>query len=100
MAAWWSGDPAYFLASEPEHIVQRVAVRLIETHHLNRETQLQAWRQQVSLLQAAPQECPRTWRILFEYLLLRPGRRIDTVILTGSSIFVLEFKVGATSLRA
>lgn len=34
MAAWWSGDVAELLATEPEAIVQRLAVRLVETHHL------------------------------------------------------------------
>ncbi len=100
MAAWWSGDLAELLASEPEAIVQRLAVRLVETHHLNHDTQLRAWRQQVTVLQHALREAPRTWRILFEYPLLRLGRRIDTVLLTDRAIIVLEFKVGATSINA
>jgi len=98
LAAWWSGDVADLLASEPEAIVQRLAVRLVETHHLNRDTQLHAWRQQIVLLRTALQGCPSTWRILFEYPLLRLGRRIDAVLLTGHVIIVLEFKVGATSI--
>ena len=98
MAAWWSGDVADLLASEPEAIVQRLAVRLVETHHLNRDTQLHAWRQQIVLLRTALQGCPSTWRILFEYPLLRLGRRIDAVLVTGHVIIVLEFKVGATSI--
>ena len=98
MAAWWSGDVADLLASEPEAIVQRLAVRLVETHHLNRDTQLHAWRQQIVLLRTALDGCPSTWRILFEYPLLRLGRRIDAVLLTGHVIVVLEFKVGATSI--
>ena len=98
MAAWWSGDVADLLAGEPEAIVRRLAVRLVETHHLNRDTQLHAWRQQIVLLRTALQGCPSTWRILFEYPLLRLGRRIDAVLLTGHVIIVLEFKVGATSI--
>jgi hypothetical protein len=98
LAAWWSGDVADLLASEPEAIVQRLAVRLVETHHLNRDTQLHAWRRQIVLLRTALDGCPSTWRILFEYPLLRVGRRIDAVLLTGHVIVVLEFKVGATSI--
>ena len=45
--AWWSGDIAELLAGEPETIVQRLATRLVETHYLNRDTQLHAWRQKV-----------------------------------------------------
>ena len=96
--AWWSGDAAELLASEPETIVQRLAVRLVETHYLNRDTQLHAWRQQIVLLRTALRNCPGTWRVLFEYPLLRLGRRIDAVLLTAHAILVLEFKVGATSI--
>ena len=78
--------------------MQRLAVRLVETHYLNRDTQLQAWRQQVVLLQRSLQHCPAEWRVLLEYPLLRLGRRIDTVLLTGHAIIVLEFKVGAKSI--
>jgi hypothetical protein len=96
--AWWSGYIAELLTSEPESIVQRLAVRLVETHHLNRDTQLHAWRQQIVLLRSALREMPGTWRVLFEYPLLRLGRRIDTVLLTDRAILVLEFKVGATAI--
>ncbi len=96
MEAWWSGDVAELLVSEPETIVQRLAVRLVETHHLNRDTQLHAWRQQISLLHTALRDMPDTWHVLFEYPLLRLGRRIDTVVLSERGILVLEFKVGAT----
>jgi hypothetical protein len=100
LAAWWSGDVAELLANEPEAIVQRLAVRLVETHHLNRDTQLHAWRGQITLLQTALRDCPPTWRILFEYPLLRLGRRIDAVLLSDRAIIVLEFKVGAASVTA
>ena len=98
MEAWWSGNVADLLTSEPEAIVQRLAVRLVETHHLNRDTQLHAWRQQIVLLRAGLRDKPGTWRVLFEYPLLRLGRRIDVVLLTESVILVLEFKVGATAI--
>jgi Uncharacterized conserved protein (DUF2075) len=96
--AWWSGDAAELLASEPEAIVRRLALRLVETHHLNRDTQLHAWRQQIALLRLATRGLHGTWRVLFEYPLLRLGRRIDTVLLTEAAILVLEFKVGATTI--
>ena len=96
MEAWWSGDVAELLVSEPETIVQRLAVRLVETHYLNRDTQLHAWRQQIVLLRTALRDLPGAWHVLFEYPLLRLGRRIDTVVLSERGILVLEFKVGAT----
>jgi hypothetical protein len=97
--AWWSGDAAELLTSEPEAIVQRLAVRLVETHHLNRDTQLHAWRQQILLLQTALRDLPGAWRVVFEYPLLRLGRRIDTVLVTKCAILALEFKVGATTVN-
>jgi Uncharacterized conserved protein (DUF2075) len=96
--AWWYGKASELLASAPEAIVQRLALRLVETHHLNRETQLHAWRQQILLLRIALRDLSGSWRVLFEYPLLRLGRRIDTVLLTDSAILVLEFKVGATAV--
>ena len=98
MQAWWTGDVAELLANDPETVVQRLAVRLVETHHLNHDTQIRAWRQQIVLLRSVLQGMPNSWRVLFEYPLLRLGRRIDTVVLTESAILVLEFKVGATTI--
>ena len=92
MRAWWSGDLTTLLAAAPEAIVQRLAVRLVETHHLNHAAQLTAWREQVALLQAVARGLPGDWRVLLEYPLLRLGKRIDAVLLTDRAILVLEFK--------
>jgi hypothetical protein len=92
MRAWWSGDLTTLLAASPEAIVQRLAVRLVETHHLNHAAQLTAWREQVGLLQAAARGLPGDWCVLLEYPLLRLGKRIDAVLLSDRAILVLEFK--------
>lgn len=97
VGAWWSGNATELLANDPEAIVQRLALRLVETHHLNRDTQLHAWRQQIVLLCATLRDLPGAWRILLEYPLLRLGRRIDAVLLCDRTIMVLEFKVGAAT---
>src|SRR5271154_4531262 len=91
MRAWWSGDLTT-LATPSEAIVQRLAVRLVETHHLNHAAQLTAWREQVPLLQAVARGLPGEWRVLLEYPLLRLGKRIDAVLLSDRAILVLEFK--------
>ena len=93
--AWWSGTVADLRAVGTETIVAHLALRLVETHRLNREEQLRAWRAQVPLLVAALAALPAGWTVLLEYPLLRLGRRIDTVILTDRAILVLEFKAGA-----
>jgi hypothetical protein len=97
MPAWWSASVADFLTQDPETIVGVLSTRLVETHPLNRATQVQAWRAQIELLRRALMGSPPDWRLLLEYPLLRLGRRIDAVLLTDSAIVVLEFKVGAHS---
>ena len=92
MRAWWSGDLTTLLAAPPEAVVQRLAVRLVETHHLNHAAQLTAWREQVGLLQTLARGLPGDWRVLLEYPLLRLGKRIDAVLLSDRAILVLEFK--------
>jgi Uncharacterized conserved protein (DUF2075) len=98
MPAWWSANLADFLASEPEEIVGGLATRLVETHSINRDTQIRAWRAQIDLLRHALTGLPPSWYLLLEYPLLRLGRRVDAVLLTGHGVLVLEFKVGATSI--
>ena len=93
--AWWSGTAAALREADPEAIVARLTVRLVETHPLNREEQLRAWRAQIPVLVAALRLRPDTWQVLLEYPLLRLGRRIDAVILTDRAILVAEFKAGA-----
>ncbi len=94
MPAWWSADLGDFLAREPESILGALSTRLVETHPLNRATQVQAWRDQIALLRKALPGLPTTWRLLLEYPLLRLQRRIDAVLLTKHAVLVLEFKTG------
>ena len=72
-----------------------LSVRLVETHPLNRATQIQAWRAEIDILQTALSHASAHWRLLLEYPLLRLGRRIDAVLLTDRCVLVLEFKVGS-----
>ncbi|HEY8290828.1 MAG TPA: DNA/RNA helicase domain-containing protein, partial [Acetobacteraceae bacterium] len=97
MQAWWSGSVDELLSTNPPQILGILSVRLVETHPLNRATQIQAWRAQIDILRAVLSDAPRHWRLLLEYPLLRLGRRIDAVLLTDRAVIVLEFKVGSTS---
>src|SRR5215211_841379 len=56
------------------------------------QTQLNAWLEQINILKYVLLN--RSGRIYFEYAIPRMGKRIDAVLLIGSVIFVLEFKVG------
>ncbi len=97
MPAWWSASLADFLERDPEEIVGGLATRLVESHSINRDTQIRAWRAQIELLRHSLAGQAPDWHLLLEYPLLRLGRRIDAVLLTAHAILVLEFKVGATS---
>src|SRR4051794_38265319 len=94
MRAWWSGTLSDFRTFDPTSILGLLSTRLVETHATNRDTQIRAWREQIAILGQATTDLPGECRLLLEYPLLRLGRRIDGILVTGAAILVLEFKVG------
>jgi hypothetical protein len=56
------------------------------------ETQRDAWLEEIAILKNALRKTDGT--IYFEYSIPRMGKRIDTILLIGSALFVLEFKIG------
>lgn len=56
------------------------------------QTQRNAWIEEIRILKSILQN--HDGSIYFEYSIPRMGRRIDTVLLIGPVLFVLEFKVG------
>jgi len=54
--------------------------------------QRDAWSEEIRILQNTLQ--PYIGSVYFEYSIPRMGKRIDVVLLIGSVIFVLEFKIG------
>ena len=56
------------------------------------QTQRDAWLQEISILRRLLLTLEGS--IYFEYAIPRMGKRIDVVLLIGSVIFVLEFKIG------
>lgn len=72
--------------------------KLTENHEFNlEEQQRNSWRSQIGLL--------KTWleglsgHIIFEYSIPRLGKRIDCVIISKSTLFVIEFKVGESEFK-
>lgn len=59
------------------------------------QTQIGAWTHQIEVLQSALQGF--RGKIYFEYSIPRMGRRIDVLLVIDAVVFVLEFKVGASS---
>jgi hypothetical protein len=91
--AWYSASLPVFLQADPDAIVGRLT-----THSEFKvlPTQTDAWRAQVRLLQDHLHGL--SGFLFMEFSIPRMGRRIDTVLLIGSAVFVLEFKVGATAI--
>jgi len=61
-------------------------------------TQIEAWREQIAILKSSLDGYEGS--IFFEYSIPRMGRRIDVVLLMRHVIFVIEFKVGASSFNS
>jgi len=62
------------------------------------QSQRDAWIEQINILQKILVDYSGS--IYFEYSIPRMGKRIDVVIITGSVIFVIEFKVGDKEFSA
>lgn len=61
-------------------------------------TQRDAWLEEIKILKKVLSNVQGS--IYFEYAIPRMGKRIDVVLLIGSVIFVLEFKVGETEFTS
>ena len=57
-------------------------------------SQRYAWEEQIRILRDVLRPYAGQGKVYFEYAIPRLGRRIDTVAVIGSLVFVLEFKVG------
>ncbi len=95
--------PALYAASVPEFLThdedlivgRQTAITQQGFAELSAE-QLSAWRQEVPILRNALRSAlAQSWYLLLEYPIPRRGKRIDAVILTNSTILVVEFKCGA-----
>lgn len=62
------------------------------------QTQRDAWLEEIGILKKVLSNVEGS--IYFEYAIPRMGKRIDVVLLIGSVIFVLEFKVGETAFTS
>ncbi len=86
---YYSDSIEEFLKSSPEEILGKLATNnefSLET------TQRAAWLEEIKILSKALR--PYKGWVYFEYSIPRMGKRIDTVLVIGSAIFVLEFKIG------
>jgi hypothetical protein len=88
---YYSDTIANFLKTKPNEIL----AELVKSDGFAlKKTQTDAWLVEINILQKTLQ--PYKGSIYFEYSIPRMGKRIDVVVITGSTIFILEFKVGET----
>ena len=93
---------AYYFASiddfcdqEPDQILGQMARE--HSFDLN-GFQRDAWMEQSKLLKDVLYD--QVGKVYFEFSIPRMGRRIDAVVIIGSAVFVIEFKVGAGSYKS
>ena len=86
--AYYSDSIAGFLAATTDTMIGRLARA---SEFPVEQSQRLAWERQIEVLRPVVEKYEGA--IYFEYSIPRMGERIDVVLLIGSAIFVLEFKV-------
>ena len=86
---FYSDSIVNFLKTSEEEIIGRLT---LGNQFSLEQTQREAWLVEIQILKEVLSPYKRS--IYFEYSIPRIGQRIDVVVLIGSVIFVLEFKIG------
>jgi len=89
---WYGAAIADFLTSDRIDILGQLSQHAGDGHFSD---QRDAWLTQIELLQAQLKGLDG-W-IFFEFNIPRMGRRVDVILVLGSVIFALEFKVGEST---
>jgi len=89
--AFYSDSISHFLDSSSEEIIGILA---LNNRFSLEQTQRDAWLEEIKILKAVLEAYRENGSIYLEFSIPRMGQRIDAVLLIGSIIFVLEFKVG------
>lgn len=89
-----------FLCDKPDEILGSLTKYSAKYGFDSEKEQIGAWEQQISLLQQTLANAGCSGDIIFEYDIVRMGKRIDVVLLIKHMVFSLEFKNGAKSYLA
>lgn len=89
--AFYSSTISKFLASSDEEIIGKLS---LNSSFSDEQTQKLAWLEEIKILKTVLEVYKENGSIYLEFSIPRMGQRIDAVLLIGSVIFVLEFKVG------
>lgn len=90
--SWYGAAIRDFLTSETDDILGKLSRHAGDGHFAD---QRDAWIAQIDLLHAQLKGL-EGW-IFFEFNIPRMGRRVDVILVLGSVIFALEFKVGESA---
>lgn len=94
-AYYWNTIPG-FLKDEPYSIIGQLVKAAFELG----KNQSDAWDNQIRELQSRLSKCEMEGDIIFEYDIVRLGKRIDVVLLIRHMVFSLEFKNGKNVFTA
>jgi Uncharacterized conserved protein (DUF2075) len=98
-AGWYSAAIPTFLIASDDEILGVLTRRSGAAGFSADPSQLKAWRDEISVLQRTLEDL-QGWLYL-EFDIPRLGSRIDAVVILGSTVFPIEFKVGQSNfLRA
>lgn len=90
MRAYYTAVRAKFFSDSDDHILGELA----RGHSFALEmTQRDAWLQQIVIMRQALAD-QSAFTIYFEFSIPRMGKRADSIVLIGDTVFVIEFKVG------
>lgn len=92
--SFYSDTVSTFLSTSADAIIGQLAQS--HSQHLVQQ-QTGAWFEQIQILKAQLVELPDDAFLFFEFVIPRMGKRVDCVLVVQGIIFVLEFKVGASS---
>jgi hypothetical protein len=92
---YYSSSITNFLKASTEEIVGTLT---INSGFAIDPTQRNAWLEEIRILKTVLAK--HKGRLYFEYSIPRMGKRIDTVLLIGPIVFVLEFKIGDSAFSS
>ena len=101
MKAFYSDNLINFINTDEDILIGKLTSSYSNANfHQLIATQIDVWSKETTIMKdtfecLAKQIDIDSWGILFEYPIPRRGKRIDVVILAGTIIIVLEFKIGA-----
>jgi hypothetical protein len=90
LSSYYSAPINSFLVEEPNAVIGQLT---LSSDFAVEGDQRDAWNEQIAILQRGLVGINGT--VFFEFVVPRIGSRIDAVIITGSAVVVVEFKVGS-----